>query len=180
MARKPSSLSRLDAKPDEGGLSDDQREALIDWLLSGAPYHATARRVEEEFGIETSVSALSRFYARWAAPRLILRRRGARDLADAIAKEASEDGEIFDAATVGKLRQMAFELAVEPNPDHEAIKSIVSLILKHRKEERDGATLKLKVREFEKREEATRETLGDETLSDKEKAARMREAFGIF
>lgn len=107
-------------------LTDEQREALATWLLGGLGYESAVVRCSSEWGIATSVGALSNFWAVECQPRLIARRSRAAAAATAIAEASSGDTGQLDAALRATIKQRAFEVLIDPSADPTAISQIVS------------------------------------------------------
>lgn len=119
--KKPRSNSKLDA------LTGEQRELLVQWLVDeNKSYDEVRELVVQQFGVETNNGALSRFYARVAAPRRwaesleaaeVVQRLDAGKLAEAAAKRAQElaflalAGPRADARTAQQLIRLAGEAA---------------------------------------------------------------------
>ncbi len=118
--KKPRSDSKLVA------LTDEQRELLAQWLLSGMGYETARVRVRAEFGIETSVAALSSFWTAEVSPRLLARRTRAADAAAALVDQAASENSKLDAALRATLKQRAFEVLIDPNSEPGDIASVVS------------------------------------------------------
>jgi hypothetical protein len=122
--RKPRSDSKLAALP------EDQRQALVNWLLACNPYRVVKQRLAAEYGVTTSDAALSAFWEENCSAAMITRRERAVSLADDMADEAAKRPGQFDAATIDALKQKAFELAVNPQADPRDVKSLFMLVLK--------------------------------------------------
>jgi hypothetical protein len=118
--KKPRSDCKL------AGLTDEQREALAQWLLSGMGYETARVRVRSEFGIQTSVAALSGFWNSEVAPRVLMRRTRAAQAADVLVDQASVDNPKIDAALRSTLKQRAFEILIDPSSDPGAIAAVVN------------------------------------------------------
>jgi len=151
--KKPRSDSKL------LNLPDDQREQLVNWLLSGLPYHKVRELVKGEFHIATSFGALSNFYEKIVTPALIARRRRAVTTADQIAEDAQTTPGKFDAATLDALKQRALEMSISPGVDPRDVKQIFSLVLKARDQDIAERQLEHKIREYEQKISATRDAM---------------------
>lgn len=130
-------------------LPEEQQAQLAEWLLGGTPYHEARALVKKEFGIETSLGALSHFFQTVCTAHLIRRRQQAVGVADEIAREAQSNPGRFDAATVDALRQKALELAIAPMAAPRDVKALFTLLQKHRDQELKAETLKLDREKFE-------------------------------
>jgi hypothetical protein len=71
--RKPRTDSTLDYLP------DDQGEQLMEWILGRVPYRAIVTRMQEEYGVVTSIRALSAYWRKWGAEHWKARRQDARE-----------------------------------------------------------------------------------------------------
>ncbi len=131
-------------------LDDDQKRELIEWLLSPQmPYRLIQKQVAEEFGIECSFSALSKFYQEFAAPIYLRKRHELLGLADEIAKDVAANPGRFDAATIDALKRKALEMAVSPATNPADVKAIFSLVLKSRAQDTDQEKLALDKDKFQ-------------------------------
>jgi len=171
--KKPRGDSKLDA------LSVDQQEKLAEWLTIENLTYAEARmRVAEEFGVTTSASALQSFYARFAAPwKYMLARGEAETFADLM------DGQ-FDAATIKKAKQLAFDAMAHPQPDLKSAKTLLKFIgdshkltLAEKKLTLDDRKVKLLEAKAELADRAKIVT-DDAELSDEQKLQRYKQIFG--
>lgn len=145
--KKPRSDSPLQNLPEE------QAAKLCDWMLSGLPYHKVKKLVKEEFSLETSEAALSRFYSSFCAAALLVRRSRAVTTAAEIAEEAAKTPGQFDAATIDALKQKAFELSISPQADPGDVKDLFMLVLKAKDQEMDEKKLHLELEKFKSQEE---------------------------
>lgn len=139
--RKPRGDSKLDALPPE------QQERLAEWLtIENLTYAQAQARVQEEFGVSTSRSALHAFFTRVAAPWKYARARGAaEDFAGLM------EGR-FDEATVKRAKQLAFDALSSPQPDLKSARSLLKIV-------GDSAKLQLQARELELSIEKFREAV---------------------
>ena len=122
--KKPRSDAKLLQLPEE------QQAQLAEWLLGGTPYHQAKALVLAEFGVSTSLGALSSFWSEVCQPALLRRRAKAVETADAVAEAAKARPGSLDAATVDALRQKAFELAISPLSKPDDVAQLFSLVLK--------------------------------------------------
>lgn len=116
-------------------LPEEQQAALAEWLLGGMPYHRARECVAKEFGVITSLAALSHFYGEVCVPALVTRRAQAVSTADEVAKAAEAEPGRFDAATVDAIKQKAFELAISPLSAPKDVKALFMLLQKARDQE---------------------------------------------
>ncbi len=115
--KKPRGDSKLDA------LTPEQKVQLAEWLTVENLIYSKARaRVLQEFGVSTTVSALSSFYSRFAAPWSYA--------------QASGDAESFTAlmsphlepAALKRATQLAFSALTNRKPDIKAAKALFKIV----------------------------------------------------
>lgn len=176
-------------------LPEAQQAQLAEWLLDGMPYHKAREMCAapvEAGGFGVSFSSLSVFKPFWeevCVPALLARRHRAVNTAEAVAEDmVARRGERLDQATIAALKQKAFELAISPGQDPEAVKAVFSLVLKARDQDLDAEQLKLQRDRFEfdaarkAMEEAAKiKTIqGDRTLDSDQKIQAVRQLlFGV-
>ena len=170
--RRPRSDSKL------LNLPEGQQAQLAEWLLNGMPYHQAQALVEKEFSVSVSLPCFTSFWRAVCQPELLRRRVRAVETADAIASESVKSPGRLDKATLDALKQLAFNEAIKPGADPKAVKAIFGLILKSRDQDLDNRKIELLERKAAQAEQAEG-TLKDSNLSDEEKAARMRQIFGL-
>ncbi len=141
--RKPRSDAKLLHLPEE------QQAQIVEWLLSGVPYHKARELIAKEFGTSTSLAALSAFWDEVCTPALLARRQQAVTTADEIAQEARAKPGNFDAATIDAIRQKAFELSVSPMSSARDVKSLFMLLLKSRDQDLKDRDIEIKLRRLE-------------------------------
>lgn len=137
--------SKLETK-----LSDEQQAQLAEWLLGGMKYHEAKQVVEKEFGLSVAQSAFSAFWTRVCVPHAIRRRTRAVDTSDEIASEAKARPGQFDAATIDQLKQLSFELSLNPNVNPKDVKALFSLVLKARDQDNEERRLQLDREKFQR------------------------------
>jgi hypothetical protein len=158
-------------------LPEEQHAQLVEWLLSGLPYHQVKLLVKKQFEIDTSLGALSAFYQDCCSAVLLARRQQAVSTADEIAAAASAMPGQFDQATIDALKQKAFELSIQPFANPKDVKAIFSLVLKARDQDLEArriAVLEAKAKRADEAEQVVREDLTPE-----EKEARLKGIFGM-
>jgi hypothetical protein len=170
-------------------LPDEQQAQLAEWILSGVPYHKCKELLAKEYGVQfRSLSVFAPFYREVVEPALLAKRRRAVATAEVVAGEAESKPGRFDAATIDALKQKAFELAISPGQDPDAVRAVFSLVLKARDQDLDAEKLKLDWEKFSfdaaKRamEEAAKiKTIsGDSALNSDQKIQAVRKVlFGI-
>ena len=130
-------------------LPEEQQAQLAEWLLSGVPYHRAQELLEKEFQVSVrSLSSFGRFWEEVCRPALLARRSRAVSTADEVAASAVSSPGRLDEATIAALKQKAFELAISPGQDPEAVKAVFSLVLKARDQDLDAQKLKLDWEKF--------------------------------
>lgn len=115
-------------------------------------YQTVAEALHQSFGVSTSASALSQYYAkhawRWRADR-------AAQQADAIKAALLKDGQNFDAAKAAAIAQREFELAAG-NLSVDDVVKLRNVELKARELDNKTKALELRVQEYEDRMQAAR------------------------
>jgi hypothetical protein len=173
---KPRSDSKLLNLPEE------QQAQLAEWLLSGLPYHKAKALIEKEFGITTSLAALSAFWDDVCSQALSARRQQAVTTADEIADEARKNPGQFDAAMIDAIKQKALAISISPQAKPGEVKSLLMILLKSRDQELKSKDIEIKIRRLELLEKQTqkaRDLLADGTLSEDERERKMKENFGL-
>ena len=159
-------------------LPEEQQAKLADWLLSGMPYHEARVLVEKEFG--KSVKSLSAFAEFWCAvcqPALLSRRSRALGAASVRAEAVRLNAGEFDIATLDAIKQKAYELAESPDANPKDVKSILTLVLKARDQDLEERRISLLEQKARQADEA--QQVMASALTADEKAARMRQIFGM-
>jgi hypothetical protein len=160
-------------------LPEDQQAKLAGWLLNGVPYHEARVLVEKEFGLSLkSLDPFKNFWREVCQPALLARRARAHSTAEQRAEEAKRNPGQFDLATLDAIKQKAYEISEQPDASPKDVKAILMLVLKARDqdlEERRIAVLEKKALQAEQ----AKGVLEDKELNEAQRAARMREIFGI-
>ena len=165
--RKPNLQSPLDRL-------DDARQHKLYEMLKGASYEEVLPKVRAEFGVRTSVAALSRF----------VKRRGVVEhLRESVyASEAFAESE--DVKALDKRKRAAVVSAMWEALNAKDVGSIVKLgrlIASMDAGRRYDEQLALALEKFEaaeRRAAQAKETIGDTKLTDADKIAKMKEIFG--
>lgn len=159
--------------------------------LAGVPHGEMARRIMElaaQRGIEIGKTAAYEFKNKEALPwlrRLALRKEKARMVAEI---GDDDSGRTLADAAAGELGQIAFDMVSELDGQiditTEEGRAIFNEITKgiHRLRTGDRAMLEQltkRVKEMEEREKETKADLGNNKLTEEERAARMRARFGV-
>jgi len=144
MPAKPRSDAKLKSLPPH------QREMLVRWLAEeNVSYVNAKKRLEEDFGVATSIGALSNFYATECWQRSSAQAREFADEAVRLAKGAGSD---FDTATLALIQERAFVMARTKGSDVKDLATLATII-------GDSARLRLKQRELELNLEKFRQTV---------------------
>lgn len=177
MARKPRSDSALDSLPAH------QREQLRTWLVDeNLSYEKAVERIEQDFGVRTSRSAVQQFYALRC---FSLRSSEAREFAEHTVRELKNSGESFDEATIALVRQKAFERAYAKDGNLDELAVLAKILGDSRKlslkaqevalTDRRIKLLEAKAAQADKAKAIT----GNPELSEAEKGAQLRLLFGM-
>ncbi|MBI5693655.1 MAG: hypothetical protein HZC55_26560 [Verrucomicrobia bacterium] len=174
MNRKPRGDSKLDA------LSPAQQERLAEWLtIENLTYAEALVRVREEFGVSTSRSALHGFFTRVAAPWKYAQARG-----EAETFAGLMEGQ-FDAATIKKAKQLAFDAVAGPRPDLKSARTLLKIIGDTAKQQLAERRLELDTRKVTLLEakaalaDRAKGISDNSALTPEEKAAQLRALFGM-
>lgn len=174
MNKKPRGDSKLDA------LLPAQKEQLAEWLtVDNLTYAKAKARVEKEFGVKTTASALASFYSRFAAPWSYSR--------------ASEDAEAFASLTEGRIdpamqkrvKQLAFKALTDRKPDLKSAKVLLKIAGDSAKVEIAKEKLSLDARRIallEKKAaqaDAAKKVTENTTLTPAEREAEYKRIFGM-
>ena len=165
--RKPNVQSPLDR------LDDAQQHALWE-MLRGTSYEEALPKVRAEFGVKTSVSALSRFMKRRGVVETLRENIYASE-----AFAAETDVKALDRRKRSAVVSAMWEaLNAKDTKSIVALgKLIVSMDIDRRREEQI-ALAREKFEAAERRENAAKAALGDTKLTDETKIAKMKEIFG--
>jgi hypothetical protein len=171
LKRKPRTDSKLDGLPPERFM--ELRERM---LSNQETYQEIRAWLAGECGVAVSGGALSVFFKRHCAPLLSERRQLAAAQAEAVGSIAAENPVDWDAATIERLRQFAFQMMLAPGADPRAVKAIFAILLK--KQGLDNDTRKVRLLETKAAQaDQAKATVNDNKLSEEEKAARIRQIF---
>lgn len=158
MATKPRSDSTLDS------LSPEVKEQLRERLIGENMSYADAKEwLHQDFNVRTSIGALSRFYATRC---FASRSSEAREFAEQVRKDLEEGGSKFDEATNALITQKAFELSYARKCSIEDLAVLAKirgdsakLKLKERELSISEEAMKLKLRQYEEKISAARDSL---------------------
>jgi len=172
-------MSRATQKPRSDAtlktLPEAVQEALFA-LLRTESYARVRDIAREKWEVQTSPAALSEFF-RWYP--LSRRLEVAKSTADEMAKILAGLGDVtLDAAAIQRATQAMFEAQALRANDSETYIQLAKLRLSREAGERDArriALLETRAAQADKAEGVTR----DETLTPEERAARLREIFGL-
>jgi hypothetical protein len=131
-------------------LPEEQQAQLCEWMMSGVPAWKCKELLEKEFGVSfRSLSVFKPFWEEVVEPAIKGKWARAAGTANRFAQEIAAHPTKFDEATIAALKQKAFELAISPGQDPEAVKAVFSLVLKARDQDLDAENLKLQRDRFE-------------------------------
>jgi len=125
-------------------LSAPQRQQLLDWLMQGNSLQTCVDLVGEKFDVDSSTSAMHRFYSKYGLPE---RRR--RAMAAVMQIDADQtDGELIDAATLQSLREMSLDALSQPGTPIDEVKELITAALNMRKVAAKEGDLRAKMQEL--------------------------------
>ncbi len=127
--RKPRPDSKLDFLP------EDQDEQLMEWILGRVPYRTIVERMKEEYGVSTSIRAISEYWQKWGAEHWKNRRHNALQMAKDVVEDARSNPGMFDEAALHAIEQKVFALAMDPTSSAKELKGLVQLLVKHEQNE---------------------------------------------
>jgi len=122
--RKPRTDSTLDYLP------EDQAEQLMEWILGRVPYRAIAERMREEYGVETSIRALSKYWQKWGSEHWKARRQDALAMARDVVEDAKASPGQFSEAALEAIEQKVFALALDPESSAREVKGLAQILMK--------------------------------------------------
>ena len=122
--RRPRPDSVLDHLPPE------QDEQLMEWILGRVPYRTIVERMREEYSVETSIRAISKYWQKWGAEHWKARRHDALQMAKDVVEEAKANPGAFSEAALEAIEQKVFALSMDPQSSAREIKGLVQLLLK--------------------------------------------------
>lgn len=151
MARKPRSDSKLD------NLADHHHAELTARLLRNEKYESILTWLAVECGVSSSLAALSGFFRRHCAPVLKQRRQLAVLRVEEMQRAAEDNPVDWDEAAFEKMREIFFQLLLEPDVDPASVKRIGDLILKDKALAMDSRKLKLLEEKAQRLEDAKKD-----------------------
>ena len=164
-------------------LPPHQRETLIRWLTEENVDYPEARdRLWNDFGVKTSRTALSHFYATQC---FSLRYSEAGEMADTVATEMAARPDKFDEATIALVRQKTFERAVARDGNLDELAILAKILhdsAKLRLKERDQQLTERRLQLLEKKAaqaDAAENVTRDSALTPAEREAKLKEIFGL-
>lgn len=175
MSRKRRSDAKLHALP------EPVKEQLIRWLTEeNVSYETAKERLEMDFNVRVSVGALCDFYA---TECYLQTSASAQEFVTRVEAEVKADGRAYDAATMKLVRQRAYMLARTQGASVKDLATLAGII-------GDAAKLELKAQEvaiagrrlalLEKKAaqaDAAKGVADDETLTDEQRTAKLRQIF---
>lgn len=174
--------ARSDSKLDN--LQPEQRDLLIRWMVARHAPVTILAMVKEQFGVVSSMPALSRFHKKHVGPHLVTLNRLAVQTANYVEAAASAEPDLFDAATIRNLRQRAFEMSCNPEADVAEVKDLFDSLIKERQTRVKEGALQLSVRQFQfdaiaavkKHADLVRTVMSDSSLTEAERTEKLGQA----
>jgi hypothetical protein len=167
MSRKPRTDARLKTLPPE------QQEQLFAHLRK-TPYRKAVKWCAEELGVETSVGALSEFFGWFPLSRQL---EQAATFAEQITEQAKADPELVGkSAEIARFAQIGFEARALELQDASLYVELAKLRLKAESNALQERRIKILEAQAAKAAEAEK-VVNDNTLSEEERALRMRQIF---
>lgn len=149
---------------------------LRDKLLANEGYQEILEWLAVDCGVTVSISALTPFYLRHCAPLIREQRAMNAVKAETIVDEAGRTD--WNAATLELVKQVSFEMLSGQRTDPKVAEKFVKLVLKADAQAMDRDKLEILKANAAKADAAT-EVTNDGKLSDEEKAARLKQIFGM-
>jgi hypothetical protein len=178
--RSPLLRPRLESKLDY--LPEEQHYKLIGWLRTRLGYDEILRRVKDEFGIETSKGAITKFYRLQVIPYMIAERKIKIQGQNQFNAAVRKDPGIYSDDLLDALGELATTLARADDPNAKDVKMYVDSFIRLSALKLTEVNLNYKLRQLailERREKRAQETLKNSKLTDTEKALRVGEIFEI-
>lgn len=177
MARKIRGDSKLDQLPDEAF------SALRDWFaVENVTYVQAQDRLREQYGVETSMGALTNFFQNHCVG---FKLRKARDFAEEVGKVIAEGDNQFGETTIELIKQKAFERAAANEASIEDLVSFMKILGDTKKleiqqskldiESRRVALLEAKAAAFDKIDAAA----NDDNLTAEQRLEQIRKGLKI-
>lgn len=171
--RKPRSNSILD---DDSKISPEKRAELRDMMLSGASHaECKAWLLSSCSVVVKSGDTLTTFYKRHCAPVVNEGRKFAVVKSETYGDSIKTKPVDWVARILERVKQLAFELMIESNPDAGKVKELVDALVKLDKQSLDREKFNEALRKAKEAEAVT----SDGALTEGQKAARMKEIFGF-
>lgn len=134
----------------ETQLTDERQVTLCGWLMNGGPlsdYRTAALQVEKEFGLKVGKDAVATFYHNVCVPLMLQRKARAAEASDILASDPATDRKVT-TSLISQLKQRAFEILLQPNPDPKEIVCVISQALKARDQDQVDQKIEQKNREL--------------------------------
>jgi hypothetical protein len=91
--------------------------------------------MREQYGVETSIGAISKYWQKWGAEHWKARRADALQMArDVVADAAANPGQ-FSAAALEAIEQKVFALALDPESSAREVKGLAQILMKRNDQE---------------------------------------------
>lgn len=175
--------TRADSKIES--LPPAARAALTGWLFDdNLSYQVCDQRLQQQFSCSVGHTALSQFYQRQAAQRMIDRIASGRALAEGIATDLKAAAPLLEESTLQLIAQKSFDLAISQQTDIDGLATLTQLLLKARKQATDEKALALDREKFEllkkkaEMADATEQVITDAELTTEQREQRIKEIYG--
>jgi len=167
MSRKPRTDSKLKTLP-------PQAQAQLFEMLRAMPYRKAVELVHEHFGVATSIGALSEFFSWYPLSRQL---EQSAEFAEKIEEALKTNPALqLDASKISAVAQVAFEAHALETQNSDLYIELAKLRIKREEGEREERRIKILEAKAAKADEAAK-VESDETLTEEEKAKRMRQIF---
>lgn len=143
LKRKPRSNSKLES------LSPAQKDQLEGWLLGNMGYGQALALCKKEFGIETSETAIGRFWQSYVSPRRLVRRQRSAQLADQMVAEIAAKPGQWDEPLKDALKETAFNFLNQKNADPKDLMFLLGCVAKVKDQELKETDIQLRRDKFE-------------------------------
>ena len=169
--KKPRADSILDSQLNEG-----QKEELRRMLMSGVSYAVCKEWLSASCAVVVkSGDTLSTFWKRHCKPLVDEQRRFSAMRAEAYGDSIQAVPVDWVSKILERIKQISFELMINPSPDSAQVKELVDSLVKLDKQALDREKFKEALTKAKAAETITK----DGTMTTEEKQARMKEIFGF-
>jgi len=124
-----------------------QHEQLCQWLLTHSlTYFDIQKKIEAEFAIKISTSAIAQFYKNHVIEHLVKIRERAVNVAAGYLNESLKAPAAFTAATMDALEAKAMQVALDPKTGSKELKIYLELVLRWQETRLRAEEVELKLR----------------------------------